>query len=521
MKNMKQVQKRSIKDGSKNKEMYDGQVMARQYRPEKFAQVIGQRTITQTLQNAFSQGQLGHAYLLHGARGVGKTSLARIISRLVNCEDLSAEMEPCNRCSACQEILSEKAMDVLEIDAASHRGIQHIRELRENVQFQPMHLKKKVYIIDEVHMLTLESFNALLKTLEEPPSYSMFILVTTEIQKIPLTILSRCQTLNLKNIEMADLEKTLYALCKKLKREIEKEAVLAIVRHAKGSMRDMLSFFEQVYYFSQSKIRLTDVEKLLGIIPESLIFNLVKELFSKKSHGEKRQDREKTSQQTMENNEDPVALWQLSEYLRSRPSVDFFFRFLWQLINFLRILLYLKRDLKTIDYLGITKEQAIQYHQAFKEVYPEQIQLCARHFYELLIQSRNLPLDSHLELSVLIELEFMQLKDKLRRPTLANILSKLLASAKENEGNEEYESTPTTKQEINQGQKKKIETSKVDSTKNRTDSKKSILQEKDTLAEKNSQTTSSSSMEYELQKTFQGTVLHKNRADLKENGGGN
>ena len=192
-------------------------MLARKWRPQVFEEVIGQRPITRTLQNAISQKRVAHAFLFTGARGVGKTSTARILAKALNCEK-GPQINPCNQCTTCQEISSGTSMDVIEIDGASNRGIDEIRELRENVRYTPAKSRYKIYIIDEVHMLTREAFNALLKTLEEPPPHIIFIFATTEPHKIPATILSRCQRYDFKRIPLREIIGS-------LKRIVEEEKV--------------------------------------------------------------------------------------------------------------------------------------------------------------------------------------------------------------------------------------------------------------------------------------------------------
>ncbi len=219
-------------------------VLARKYRPQNFDQVVGQKHVVRTLKNAISQGRLAHALLFSGIRGVGKTTIARILAKALNCEQ-GPTPEPCNECSACKEITEGRAVDVQEIDAASNRGIDEIRELRENVKFRPARFRYKVYIIDEAHMLTREAFNALLKTLEEPPPHVHFILATTEPQKIPVTILSRCQRYEFRRLPWMELVEHLEDVSRKEGVQIEKEVLEIIAREAEGSVRDALSLLDQ------------------------------------------------------------------------------------------------------------------------------------------------------------------------------------------------------------------------------------------------------------------------------------
>ncbi|QJA06395.1 DNA polymerase III subunit gamma/tau [Thermosulfurimonas marina] len=219
-------------------------VLARKYRPQRFAEVVGQPHVVHTLQNALRQGRLAHALLFSGIRGIGKTTVARIVAKALNCEG-EDPAEPCNHCSPCREISEGRCLDVLEIDAASNRGIDEIRELRENLKFRPTRGRAKVYIIDEAHMLTREAANALLKSLEEPPPHVYFILATTEPHKLPVTILSRCQRYEFRRIPLALLVEHLREVARAEGAEIEEEALSLIARESEGSLRDALSLLDQ------------------------------------------------------------------------------------------------------------------------------------------------------------------------------------------------------------------------------------------------------------------------------------
>ncbi|QEK13414.1 DNA polymerase III subunit gamma/tau [Crassaminicella thermophila] len=246
----------------------------RKWRPKVFEDVVGQQHITQTLKNQIKNENIAHAYLFCGTRGTGKTSTAKIFARAVNCLN-PKDYDPCNECEICTGIQHESIMDVIEIDAASNNGVDDIRELRENVKYPPTKGRYKVYIIDEVHMLSTGAFNALLKTLEEPPSYVIFILATTEPHKIPATIHSRCQRFDFKRVKEGDIVNRMAHICHSMNIEVQEEALKLIARNADGAMRDALSILDQCVSFGTGKITYDDVINILGTVSDEFIFNLV------------------------------------------------------------------------------------------------------------------------------------------------------------------------------------------------------------------------------------------------------
>ena len=248
------------------------QVLARKWRPQIFEEVVGQNAAAETLRNAISNSRIAHAYLFAGVRGVGKTTTARILAKALNCQS-KQKVDPCNECSSCREITLGQSIDVLELDAASNRGIDEIRELRESVKYAPARDPYKIFIIDEVHMLTTEAFNALLKTLEEPPPQIVFILATTELQKIPGTILSRCQHFNFRAISYQDILKRLEFIATQEHIQIGPQALNLIAKASEGSMRDAQSVLDQVISLCGQKIDDEKVTELLGAIPRQLLEN--------------------------------------------------------------------------------------------------------------------------------------------------------------------------------------------------------------------------------------------------------
>lgn len=245
----------------------------RVYRPKTFEDVVGQEHIVKTLKNQIKNNNIGHAYLFSGTRGTGKTSTAKIFARAVNCLNPINE-EPCNECEICVDTLNDNIMDIVEIDAASNNSVDDIRELRESVKYTPSKARYKVYIIDEVHMLSQGAFNALLKTLEEPPSYVIFILATTEPHKIPATILSRCQRFDFKRVSSKDIASRMAYICKKENIEAEEKALSLIARNSQGALRDALSILDQCMSFGNEKIEYNDVIELLGTVNIDELFEL-------------------------------------------------------------------------------------------------------------------------------------------------------------------------------------------------------------------------------------------------------
>ncbi len=249
------------------------QVIARKYRPQSFDQMVGQNHITQTINNAVKNNRIPHALLFTGLRGTGKTSSARILAKTLRCEK-PVNNSPCNQCQNCLEIAASRSVDVIEIDGASNNGVDAIRDLRDNVMFAPSSGKYKVFIIDEVHMLSTSAFNALLKTLEEPPAHVIFILATTEVHKIPQTILSRCQRFDFRRIPLKQVAEHLKQICELENISADKAALWLIAKQGEGSMRDSLSLLDQVISFTDSNLTESQVSQVLGLTERTLIFEV-------------------------------------------------------------------------------------------------------------------------------------------------------------------------------------------------------------------------------------------------------
>jgi DNA polymerase-3 subunit gamma/tau len=322
----------------------------RKYRPSSFKEFIGQEHVTKTIINEISSGRISHAYLFSGHRGTGKTTMARLFAKAINCQNLQGA-EPCNACSSCLEINEGKAIDIIEIDAASNRGIDEIRSIKESIQFAPNFLKYKVLILDEAHQLSKDAANALLKILEEPPAYAIFILATTEAHKMIPTIASRCQRFDFHKLSYKELIEKLSIICKKENIDIEPEALSMIAAGSEGSMRDAEGTLNQILNFlPESKIKVEDIQTILGIVSINLAIELTEFLIKKDKAG---------------------ALRFLSDQIEKGIDIPEFTR---AIIDYLRKLLILKIDIsltesimpgETKESISIAKKQAESLEEEF------------------------------------------------------------------------------------------------------------------------------------------------------------
>lgn len=339
------------------------QALYRKWRPMTFDDVVGQKHVSDTLKNSVASGRITHAYLFCGTRGTGKTSTAKIFSRAVNCEN-PVNGEPCNECPTCRGILDGSIMDVYEMDAASNRGVDNIREIRDEVMYIPAGCTYKVYIIDEVHMLTTEAFNAILKTLEEPPAHALFILATTEPHKIPATVLSRCQRFDFRRIGVDDIANRLNKICESEGINATPDAVELVAELGDGSMRDALSILDQCAAFGLEKLSTTNVAEIVGVADPKFLFDTAKAV----AEGDIKS-----------------ALTYATECIGKGKEVQ---NFLEEMTDHLRSLLICKATDNPMDILERTAESAAKY-QAQAELFSvEQLMYCIRVLGEAIAQAK-------------------------------------------------------------------------------------------------------------------------------------
>ncbi len=333
-------------------------VLYRKYRPKSFSKLVGQEHVVQTLTNAINSGIISHAYLFSGPRGSGKTTVARLFAKSLNCLDRKDNaFEPCNKCDSCSEIMNNRSMDLIEIDAASHRGIDEMRDLREGIRFSPSKSKYKVFIIDEAHQLTKEASNALLKTLEEPPAHAILILATTELHKMIPTIISRCQRFDFRKLTIEEIIKKMESIIKEEKVMIEKSALELIALNAGGSIRDAESLLGQVLTFSDNKeIKAEDIKSLLGLVEVEIVSKFTDFLVKKQI---------------------PEAINFLNELVEKGVDLQEFTK---SLINYLRQALILKIAGTEKIISGLTKEELQKLEEQVKVFKEEELHRIIRLF---------------------------------------------------------------------------------------------------------------------------------------------
>lgn len=383
------------------------QVLFRKYRPQVFGDVIYQDLAVGALQNAFKQKKIGHAYIFFGPRGVGKTSIARILAKRLNCKQPNGS-EPCNECSSCIEITRGSSQDVLEIDAASNRGIEHIRELRENVKFTPMSGKYRVYIIDEVHMLTEPAFNALLKTLEEPPGHVVFILATTEFHKIPETILSRCQDFIFKKVPLLVLQSHVEKLCKLENIQYDEEGLFWIARKGDGSVRDTLSFMEQAVIFTDSHLTGKNIREMIGYHGVDEFSKFVRNLILPEKNIEVFQSMERLFQEGQD-----------------------LYKFIWDLLEFLNTIVLSQQNLLDKETSNIPLEDLERVKKEFREYDPNTLNLITEKLFIIYDKISQMRLKNSQEIKIYLEIQFRKLLFDLDKPSVSGLLKKIADLSRE------------------------------------------------------------------------------------------
>ncbi|MGE8720351.1 DNA polymerase III subunit gamma/tau [Leptospira terpstrae] len=377
------------------------QVLFRKYRPQFFRDVIYQDLAVGSLQNAFKSKKIGHAYIFIGPRGVGKTTIARILAKRLNCEKPDG-VEPCNECTSCLEITKGNSNDVFEIDAASNSGVDNIRELRENVKFNAMGGKYRVYILDEVHMLSGAAFNALLKTLEEPPAHVVFILATTEYHKIPETILSRCQDFHFRKVPVTVLQNYIETLCEKEGLKYDSEGLFWIAKKGDGSVRDTLSFMEQAVIFTDGNLTGAKLRKMIGYHGIDTFTDFLNQLL----------DSSQSAQifETLEN------LFQ--------AGIDLS-KFVWDFIEFLNSLLLIKDNLADRESINIPQEDLQKLKQNYRELDREVLVLLAERIFSIHEKLNLMKLRSSYEMKVYLEIQFRKLILDREKPSVSGLLAKI------------------------------------------------------------------------------------------------
>jgi DNA polymerase-3 subunit gamma/tau len=375
--------------------------LATKYRPVNFEDLMGQIQTARALKNSLEFKKLSHAYLFFGSRGVGKTSTARILAASINCMANGVSTKACGKCDNCIEIAEGRNIDVIEMDAASNRGIEHIRDLRENVRFSPMKSKYKIYIIDEVHMLTTESFNALLKTLEEPPEHVIFIMATTEYHKIPETILSRCQAFPFKKFSNLEISARLAYILDQEKIEYEKDALLPVAMKGEGSMRDSISLLDRIISYSgPQKITMEIVNDVLGIIPADLYMNFTISLITRNTR---------------------KCLEIINKlYYDGYNLKSFFYDFL----IFLKNMLLIKKGLYT-DSGYFTESQVTDISKKIEDKDPEEMILVFNICYKLYNNWVYYNTTKSFEILLNIEMAILEVIEKLGIPSVSAIIKKL------------------------------------------------------------------------------------------------
>ncbi len=377
------------------------QVLFRKYRPQFFKDVIYQDLAVNSLSNAFKTKKIGHAYIFIGPRGVGKTTIARILAKRLNCERPDG-VEPCNQCTSCIEITKGNSNDVLEIDAASNSGVDNVRELRENVKFNAMGGKYRVYILDEVHMLSGAAFNALLKTLEEPPQHVVFILATTEYHKIPETILSRCQDFTFRKVPVSVLQQYIETIAKKENLNYDTEGLFWIAKKGDGSVRDTLSFMEQAVVFTDGNLTGAKLRKMIGYHGIDTFIDFLNDIL----------DSTKSAQ----------IFEKLEHYFQE--GVDLI-KFIWDFVEFLNSLLLIQDNLAERESINIPQDDIQKIKTQFRTLDKELLIMLSENIFLIHEKLNQMKLRSSYEVKVYLEIQFRKVILEREKPSVSGLLSKI------------------------------------------------------------------------------------------------
>lgn len=376
-------------------------VLARKYRPQMFKDVIYQDIPICALQNAIKHNRVGHAYIFFGPRGVGKTTIARILAKRLNCEN-PIDNEPCNACTSCIEITKGISNDVIEIDAASNRGIEDIRELRESVKFNAMGGKYRVYIIDEVHMLSLPAFNALLKTLEEPPPHVVFVLATTDYHKVPETILSRCQDFIFKKVPTTVLQNYIEKLCKIENLKYDEEGLFWIAKKGDGSVRDTLSFMEQAVVFTGGNLTGKSIAKMIGYSGISSQIELLHALLQEKQA--------------------KLALQKLEELYVEGGDLQ---GYIWDFLEFCHSAVLVKENILDRESINYPYEDIQKIQKAISIYSLDILVLLSEKIYSIYEKLSLLRLRNSFEIKIFLEINFEKLVKEFNKPSVSSVLQKI------------------------------------------------------------------------------------------------
>lgn len=377
------------------------QVLFRKYRPQFFRDVIYQDLAVNSLTNAFKNKKIGHAYIFIGPRGVGKTTIARILAKRLNCEKPDG-VEPCNECLSCKEIIKGNSNDVLEIDAASNSGVDNVRELRENVKFNAMGGKYRVYILDEVHMLSGAAFNALLKTLEEPPQHVVFILATTEYHKIPETILSRCQDFTFRKVPVTVLQQYIETIAQKENLKFDTEGLFWIAKKGDGSVRDTLSFMEQAVVFTDGNLTGAKLRKMIGYHGIDIFIDFLNYI--------------------LDSTQSSKLFEKLELYFQDGLDL---IKFIWDFVEFLNSLLLIQENLAQRESINIPQEDIQKLKSEFRNIDREVLILLSENMFLVHEKLNQMKLRSSYEVKVFLEIQFRKILLEREKPTVSGLLSKL------------------------------------------------------------------------------------------------